>query len=139
MFLLDTNIISELRKARTGKANPGVVEWVRQTHASTTFLSAISIHELETGILRAERSDPDKGAILRAWLEDDVRASFDRRVISVDGSVAIAAAPFHVPDRVPLADALIGATALVHGMHVVTRDEADFRRFSGVRVINPWT
>ncbi|MEX1038411.1 MAG: type II toxin-antitoxin system VapC family toxin [Acidimicrobiia bacterium] len=139
MFLLDTNVISELRKAKTGRANGGVVEWVRQTPTSTTFLSAISLHELETGVLRAERSDPDKGAILRAWLEDDVRASFDRRVISVDGSVALAAAQFHVPDRAPLADALIGATALVHGLTMVTRDETDFRRFPDLEVINPWT
>lgn len=138
MYLLDTDIVSELRKARAGKANAGVVEWASQVPPAITYLSTISLHEIEYGVLLAERSDRVKGAILRTWFEDAVKPSFADRVIPVDGAVAITAASFHVPDRAPLADALIAATAQTHGMTVVTRDETDFSRFAEVEVLNPW-
>lgn len=138
MFVLDTNFVSELRKVRSGKANPGVAEWAEQVPSAELFISAITIHELEHGVLLMERSDPAQGALLRAWLEHSVAAAFKSRVLPVDERVARRAAALHVPDPAPIRDALIGATALVHEMTVVTRDLKDFRRFHGLDVLNPW-
>lgn len=138
MYLLDTNIISELRKVRSGKANPGVAEWAGQVPSAELFVSAITIHELEHGVLLMERSDPGQGAVLRAWLDTSVAAAFAERVLPVDEQVARRAASLHVPDRARFRDALIGGTGLTHRMTVVTRDLKDFSRFDGLDVLNPW-
>jgi len=139
MFVLDTNIVSELRKVRSGKANPGVAAWAEQVPTAELFISAITIHELEHGVLLLERSDAAQGALLRAWLDQSVAAAFKSRVLPVDERVAQRAAALHVPDPAPFRDALIGATALVHDMTVVTRDLKDFQRFDDLDVINPWS
>ena len=139
MFVLDTNIVSELRKVRSGRANPGVAAWAEQVPSAQLFISAITIHELEHGVLLMERSDPAQGALLRAWLDQSVAAAFKNRVIPVDERIARRAAALHVPDPAPFRDALIGATALVNDMTVVTRDLKDFQRFDDVDVINPWS
>jgi predicted nucleic acid-binding protein len=139
MFVLDTNVVSELRKVRSGKANPGVGAWATSTPSAQLFVSAVAIHELEYGVLLAERSDPQQGALLRAWLDRSVRTAFAERVLPVDEAVARRAAALHVPDPAPLRDALIGATALVHHMAVVTRNVGDFERFGGLEVVNPWS
>ncbi len=139
MFVLDTNVVSELRKVRAGKADRGVTEWVAGVPATQMFLSAVTIHELEHGVLLAERADPGRGAVLRTWLDDSVSAAFDTRVLPVDERVARRAAALHVPDPAPFRDALIGATALVHQMTVVTRNLRDFERFVDLDVVNPWT
>jgi toxin FitB len=139
MFVLDTNIVSELRKARSAKANPGVASWAEQVPSAELFISAITIHELEHGVLLMERSDPAQGAVLRTWLDQSVAAAFKTRVLPVDERVVRRAAGLHVPDPAPFRDALIGATALVHDMTVVTRDLKDFQRFDGLHVINPWS
>lgn len=110
MFVLDTNVVSELRKAKDGRADRHVVAWAVSVAPPSLFLSAITIPELELGVLLIERRDPAQGAVLRSWLSDRVQT-----------------------DR----DALIAATALVHGMTVVTRNTADFAA-TGVPVINPW-
>lgn len=138
MFVLDTNIVSELRKVRTGKANPGVADWASGAPSGRLFLSAITIHELEHGVLLAERSDPGEGAVLRRWLDASVASAFDQRVLPVDETVARRAAALHVPDPTSFRDALIGATALVHQMAIVTRNVKDFARFSDLDVVNPW-
>jgi predicted nucleic acid-binding protein len=139
MFVLDTNVVSELRKARAGKANPGVTEWAESVPAELMFLSVISLHELELGVLLAERRDPTQGAILRRWLDTSVAPAFVDRMLPVDEDVARRAAALHVPDPAPLRDALIAATAQVHDMTVVTRNVDDFARFAGLDVANPWT
>jgi toxin FitB len=139
MFVLDTNVVSELRKVRSGKANPGLAAWAEQVRSAELFISAITIHELEHGVLLRERSDPAQGALLRIWLDQSVVAAFKTRVLPVDERVARRAAALHVPDPAPFRDALIGATALVHAMTVVTRDVKDFQRFQDLDVINPWT
>jgi len=139
MFVLDTNVVSEMRKAGAGKANPGVAAWARSVPAALMFLSAISLHELEHGVLLAERRDPAQGALLRRWLDSSVAASFADRILPVDERVARRAAALHVPDPAPFRDALIAATAQIHGMTVVTRNVSDFRRFAGLEVTNPWT
>jgi predicted nucleic acid-binding protein len=137
MFLLDTNVISELRKARAGKADRNVAAWARTVPAGSLFLSAIVIQELEIGVLLAERRDPPKGAILRAWLDGHVLPAFSERILPVDTHVARRSAALHVPDPRPLRDGLIAATALVHAMTVVTRNLADFAP-TGVPLLNPW-
>ena len=138
MYVLDTNVVSELRKVRSGKANPGVAEWAAHVASVELFVSAITIHELEHGVLLMERSDPDQGAVLRAWLDQSVAEAFAERVLSVDEPVARRAAALHVPDPGPFRDALIGGTALTHGMTVVTRNLKDFKRFDSLDVLNPW-
>lgn len=138
MFVLDTNVVSELRKVRSGKAEAAVADWAAQVPSARMFLSVITIHELEHGVLLAERADPAQGRVLRAWLDDSVPAAFARRILPVNEAVARRAAALHVPDPAPFRDALIGATALVHGMTVATRNVGDFHRFAGLAVINPW-
>lgn len=138
MFLLDTNVVSELRKVRSGKANPGVAEWAEQVPSVRLFVSTITLHELEHSVLLMERSDPRQGAVLRSWLDQSVTAAFADRMLPVDAAVARTAASLHVPDPAPFRDALIGGTALVHRMAVVTRDRKDFERFPGLDVIDPW-
>ena len=137
MYVLDTNVVSELRKARAGKADHNVTAWAASIPASHLFISSITILELETGVLLAERRDPTQGSILRAWLEDHVLTAFAGRVLPVDIAVARQCARLQVPDPRPGRDALIAATALAHGMRVVTRDVEDFERM-GMAPLNPW-
>ena len=128
MYLLDTNVISELRKEKSGKADNNVVSWANSVSVIRLFLSVITILELETGILLFERKDPAQGAMLRSWLNAHVLPAFSERVINVDMAVAQCCAKLHVPDPRSDRDAIIAATALVHGMTVVTRNTADFVR-----------
>lgn len=137
MYLLDTNVVSELRKVKSGKADANVARWARRVSAPTLFLSAITIQELEHGTLLVERRDVAQGRILRTWLDDHVLPAFAERILAIDTVVARRAAALHVPDPRPIRDALIAATALVHGLTVVTRDVDDFAP-TGVDVVNPW-
>jgi predicted nucleic acid-binding protein len=137
MFLLDTSVVSELRKAKAGKADRNVAAWGQSVQASSLFLSAITILELETGVLLLERRDPAQGAILRTWLDGYVLPAFAGRVLAVDMVVAQCCARLHVPDPCAERDALIAATALVHGMTVATRNLTDFAS-TRVPVLNPW-
>ncbi|MEX2486695.1 MAG: type II toxin-antitoxin system VapC family toxin [Nitriliruptoraceae bacterium] len=137
-FVLDTSVVPELRKVRSGKADPAVADWAASLPSAQLFASSITMHELEHGVLLAERADPAKGAVLRQWLDDSVAAAFDQRVLAVDAAVARRAAALHVPDPAPFRDALIGATALVHQTTLATRIVRDFVRFDGLEVINPW-
>jgi len=137
MYLLDTHVVSELRKIRAGKADKFVSDWAESVDASDLFLSVISIQELEIGVLLAERRDPAQGAIFRAWLNGHVLTAFTGRVLAVDTAVALQSAQLYVPAPRPVRDGLIAATALVHGMIVVTRNVADFEP-TGVPIINPW-
>ena len=135
MFLLDTNVISELR--RPDKADRNVVAWAGTIPAATFFLSAISILEIELGVLLIARKDAAQGAVLRAWIDDQILPRFDGRILAVDTAVAQRCARLHVPDPRAERDALIAATALVHGLTVVTRNVADFEPV-GVALLNPW-
>ncbi|MDQ9305508.1 type II toxin-antitoxin system VapC family toxin [Escherichia marmotae] len=138
MFILDTNVVSELRKARTGKIDPNVSAWAESVDASRLYLSSVTVMELELGILSVERRDAVQGAVLRTWFEQHVLPEFSGRILPVDTAVALRCARLHVPDRRGERDALIAATALVHGMSVVTRNVSDFIP-TGVRLIKPWT
>ena len=136
-YLLDTNVVSELRKIRLGKADRNVAQWADGVDASDLFMSVITVQELEIDVLLAERRDPKQGALLRGWLTQQVLPAFGGRILSVDTTVAQRSARLHVPNPRPVRDGLIVATALVHGMTVVTRNVADFEP-TGVAVLNPW-
>jgi predicted nucleic acid-binding protein len=135
MYLLDTNVVSELRNPRI--ADPAVLAWSRRLDGDGWFLSAITIFELERGALRALRRDVRKGTMLRSWIQDYVLTAFKGRILPVDAEVAIRCAPMHVPDPRPERDSMIAATAAVHGLSVATRNVADFEA-CGVPVFNPW-
>jgi toxin FitB len=137
VFLLDTNVVSELRKVASGRADPAVVAWERGVLASELFLSAITVFEIEIGILRLERRDPPQARIFRHWFGDQLLAAFSGRILSLDETVALRGAELQVPDKRPERDAFIAATALVYGMTVVTRNVSDFKG-TGVKLINPW-
>jgi predicted nucleic acid-binding protein len=138
MFLLDTNVISELRKAGDGKADANVTAWLSSEDAAQFFVSAVTLMELELGTLRIERRDPVQGARLRSWIDGHIRPEFAERTLPIDMAVALRCAKLHVPDPRPDREAYIAATALVHGMTVVTRNVVDFAP-TGVRLLNPWT
>ena len=135
MYILDTNVISELRKAR--KTHPNVRKWAERLPSANLYISVISLLELEIGILLIQRRDNEQGAILRAWMDRHVLPTFSSRILAIDTAVAQRCATLHVPNPRSDRDALIAATALVHGLTVATRNVADFER-TGVGVLNPW-
>ena len=138
MYLLDTNVVSELRKVRLRRADGRVADWADSVDAGDLYLSVISVQELEIGVLLAERRDPSQGAVFRAWLDGRVLPAFADRILAIDTAVTKRSARLHVPDPRPVRDGFIAATALVHGMTVVTRNVADFEP-TGVPILNPWT
>lgn len=138
MYLLDINLVSELRKARTGKADPGVVAWAGGVAADHMYISFITILELELGVQLRERRDPTQGALLRTWLQEQVIAGFADRMLPIDLAVARRCAGLQVSGPRPDRDALIAATALVLGLTVVTRNVRDFEG-TGVVLCNPWS
>lgn len=135
MYLLDTNVISELRKGKN--AERSVTIWAQSLSAARLYLSVVSVLELEIGILLVERRDRKQGAILRSWMDSHVLPSFSGRILPIDTAVAQRCASLHVPNPRSDRDALIAATALVHSMTVVTRNVNDFQA-CGVTVVNPW-
>lgn len=137
MYLLDTNVVSELHRAIRGKGDPRVTAWLARMGLSGCFLSTITLMELEAGVLRMERRDAAQGALLSAWLDQRVVPEFAGRLLPVDAAVARRCAQLHMPDPRLERDALIAATALVHGMTVVTRNLPDFAP-TGVALFNPW-
>jgi predicted nucleic acid-binding protein len=136
IYLLDTNIVSELRKTNTGKADRRIKAWADGVDAASMFLSAITLLELELGKLLMERRDSRRGAMLRSWVESQIPPAFDGRILAVDAAVAQRCAALHVPNPRSYRDSLIAATALVHGMTIVTRNVKDFTP-TGVPVLNP--
>ena len=134
-FLLDANVLGELRLARTGNEN--VIALVDSIPRNLQFISVITLLEVEQGVLRKERQDPAQGAKLRIWLDNAVRPNFSERILPVTETVALRCARLHVPDKKPERDALIAATALVHDLAVVTRNVKDFSPMN-VAVLNLW-
>ena len=137
MYLLDTNVIAELRKATSPKVDQKVLAWVNSVSTASLFLSVITVLELEIGTLLVERRNPVQGVVLRSWLNTHVVPTFSDRILPIDTTVAQRCARLHVPNPRSDRDALIAATALVHGMTVVTRNIKDFIP-TGVELLNPW-
>ena len=135
MFLLDTNVVSELRRPERADAN--VRAWASSAPAELHAISVVTVLELERGTLLMERRDINQGAILRRWLEGEILTPLAARILTIDVAIARRCASLHVPDPRPERDALIAATALMHGLTVVTRNTADFEPM-GVTLLNPW-
>ena len=134
-FVLDTNVLSELRSGRP-KQSLAVRAWASTIPESQFFLSAVTILETERGILRLERKAPPQGGARRAWF-DAVRQAFDGRILPFTAEAAMRCAAMHVPDPTDYRDSMIAATALVHGFTLVTRNVADFADTSA-KILNPW-
>lgn len=137
MYLLDTNIVSELRKAKSAKANLGVVNWAKSTQMHDLYISVITILEIQMGILNKASHDPHQASVLETWLQHHVMPSFEHRILPVDTAVAFQCARLHVPNRQADRDALIEATAITHGLTLVTRNIQDFRS-DEIMLHNPW-
>jgi toxin FitB len=135
MFILDTNVVSELRKKQKGDRS--VSQWGGDQAMETLFLSAITIQELYCGALLLRQKNENAGELLLDWIEGYIIPSFGNRILPVDAAVAKVCATLHVPITRPGHDSLIAATALSRNFTVVTRDVSDFAPM-GVRVINPW-
>lgn len=120
-----------------GKADPNVTAWLSAQDSRNLYISAITILELERGILSIQRRDIGQGSRLRAWMDSRVRPEFAERIISIDEAIATRCVHLHIPDRRNEADALIAATAIVHGLVVVTRNIQDFQG-TGVVLVDPW-
>lgn len=137
MYLLDTNVVSELRKVRSGRAAPQVVQWASQVVPAALYISAITVLEIEMGILLMERKDPAQSTLLRSWMNGHVLPAFNDRILPVDTAVALRCARLHVPNPGADRDMLIASTALVHGLTLVTRNVVDFKSCD-VALLNPW-
>jgi predicted nucleic acid-binding protein len=135
-YLLDTNVVSELRKS-AARAAPAVRVWAQQQPTSELSISVITVMEIEIGVARLERRDAHQGNVLRTWLERDLLAAFATRILPIDLDVVRRAASMHVPDPRPDRDVLIAATALTLNRTVVTRNIADYQPL-GVELLNPW-
>lgn len=135
MFLLDTNVVSELRRPR--RTDPNVAAWAESVSQADMFLSSVTILELEMGALSLARRDGDRGRVIQRWIEDRVLPAFADRILAVDTDVARRCAHLHVPNPRSYRDSLIAATALVHRLTVATRNRADFEPMA-VRLLNPW-
>lgn len=138
MYLLDTNVLSELRKRRSGKINPAVEAWASSVDQADMYLSIITIMEVELGIALLERRDARQAGVLRLWLHEKVMPAFSGRILPIDTTIALRCARLHVPDTKSERDAWIAATGLAHDLTVVTRNLADFAG-TGVTLLDPWT
>ncbi|ESQ83790.1 hypothetical protein AEAC466_11525 [Asticcacaulis sp. AC466] len=135
MYLLDTPVITELRKAKSGRCDDNVMRWAAGVARQNMYMSAIGLLELENSVVKIERKDRNQGAPLRLWLDEQVMKAFDGRILAIDAVVVKkrAALPEYKSDR----DALLAATAQVHGLTLVTRNVAVFKT-TKIKLFNPW-
>ncbi len=136
MYLIDTNIISELAKPLS-RANPGVLAWAEKANQARTHLSVITIEEIETGVIRKEQMDPSQGARLRMWM-NTLLLQFRDRILPYGLVEAQTSAHWQAARPLPVNDARIAATALTHQLTVVTHNTRDFVSFS-VPLFDPWS
>ncbi len=134
MYLIDTNVLSELRKR--SRADEGVIDWFSQTRPQLHFVSVLTVFELERGVQLIERRDARQGVTLRKWLEQII-IEYEERTLVVDPQTARLCASMHIPNKRPLSDSLIAATAIISGKTILTRNTVDFADL-GALVINPF-
>lgn len=137
MYLLDTNIISEIRKLAKNKCDKNVADWVRSTSKDLMFTNAVVMMGLERGVMSIERKDTTQGKLLRHWFEMDVKPAFHGKTLKIDEQTAQICAKLHIPEHAPENDAWIAASAIQHNLVLVTRNTADFAR-TGVKLFNPF-
>jgi toxin FitB len=137
MYLLDTNIISESRKLGTGRIDPQAARWFAEVDAESSFISAMTVFELERGVAQMERRDAKQGAALRHWLDGQILTVYEHRTLPLTREVALICAGLHIPNPKSERDAWIAATAIEAGLTLVTRNVADFANL-GVTLINPF-
>lgn len=137
MYLLDTNIISESRKLGTPRVDPNAARWLATVDAESSFVSAMTIFELERGVQQMERRDARQGAVLRDWLDGQVMPTYEARTLPLSRAVALICAGLHIPDPKSERDAWIAATAIDAGLILVTRNVDDFAAM-GVKLLNPF-
>jgi toxin FitB len=137
MYLLDTNVISESRKLGTPRVDPRAARWLAEVDAETSFISAMTIFELERGVRQIERRDTKQGFVLRRWLNDQIMTTYEHRTLPLSRAVALICADLHIPDPKSERDAWIAATSIDAGLILVTRNVADFDNM-GVTQINPF-
>ena len=138
MYLLDTNVLSELRKRRSGRIDAAVEAWAGTIDQADMYLSVITVMEVELGIALLERRDLRQAGVLRLWLHEKVMPAFAGRILPLNTAIALRCARLHVPDTKSERDAWIAATGLAHDLTIVTRNVADFTG-TGVTLLNPWT
>ena len=138
MYLIDTNIISEMRKIRHRKADPKLTAWVNSINSSLFYTSIVVMMELQRGVMGKHRTDPEQGKRLQQWFDISVKAIFDKRVLYINDHIAEVCAGLHVPNPKPENDAWIAATAIANGLTLVTRNVSDFDGIA-VDIINPFT
>jgi hypothetical protein len=136
MFVLDTNVVSELRKSRA-RIDPNVASWAAGADPEMLYVSVITVLELEIGILQLRRRDRTQAEALRRWMDEQVLEAFRDRILAFDTPAALRCAALHIPDPLPNRDSIIAATALAQDFVVVTRNVRDFER-TGVKLLNPW-
>jgi toxin FitB len=132
-FLLDTNVLSEIRKP---DANPGVREWLTLVKGDDLYLSVLVVGEIQQGIERLRRRDPAQAAVFATWLTR-LRQDYADRILPITVAIAEEWGRLNVPDPVPVIDGLMAATARVHGLTLVTRNTDDLAR-TGVSLLNPF-
>ena len=137
MYLADTNVISELRKYRSGRMHPSARHWVEHVDVNDVYISVISMMEIRTGILRRARKDAAQAQILQQWFSHELAPEFAGRILPVSLEVALTCSELHVPHKKSEYDALIGATAREHHLMLVTRNVADFQGM-GLDILNPF-
>ena len=135
-YLLDTNVVSELRK-RDGVADRNVIRWAARQDVDDLFISVVSVMEIDLGIRLVGRRDPVQAKALLAWFERAVLGDLADRILPISLDIALRTAALHVPNPRPERDAYIAATALSHGLTVITRNVADFEPMD-VPLLNPW-
>lgn len=138
MYLLDTNVISKARKINTGKIPDCFVKWWNDIDLMQCYLSALTIFEIELGILQKARKDPIQGEILTNWLENQIKVQFNGRILPYDMAMASKTAPLHIPDSKALVDSMIASTALQYDFVMVTDNQKDFVDFKGLKLLNPF-
>ena len=138
MFLLDTNVISDMRKIDSGRADSHVSTWIDELDASDFYVSVVTLAELDYCIRFKHRRYPNQSLFLRRWFNHSVLPFFEDRIVTIDFQVAMKYSEINVPNHLPDRDSWIAATALVHNFVVVTRNTKDFEA-SGVALYTPWT